>query len=449
MSRHLWLGFFLVCLLRPLLAEPGVAVLLDSRQPGQADLTARAKRFCYLLIKQNQLPDFQFSLKTLDLATPAGRQFAREMRLTERDLPALGYYHREGNRITLRNLVRRYGDPQQAAEDVFRCAQAEFPELVTNSRVITGARLSTEPSGASVREREIELGVTPCQVELAPGRHELVLVQPDCAPESRTLNLKAGDNPELSLELTPAPAEVSFQSEGEPVELELDGLPVGSTPLTLSTTAGPHALRATAPGYFPLEGDLHAAPSERSLARLALVPVRVKVGWAGLEAEGYQDSYTSYYYPVSYSWGRHCRGWSSSYAVPYTVDTSVSLSAAQLTEKAQAVVLERPGLALLEVAQGWDCGLKIQVQADRYQVVGELAVLDARGVRIQTFRAQRDMPWLSFDTEGAARKRAAQVVQELLDQGLAWVHDNVQPGPPTAAENAEALRISSQGPLNP
>ena len=129
--------------------------------------------------------------------------------------------------------------------------------------------------------------------------------------------------------------------------------------------------------------------------------------------------------------------------------SSVSLSSYDLTQRAQGLVLSRPDLALLEVDQGWDCGLKLQVQADQYQVVGELAVLDAKGERVQTFKAQRDMPWLTFDSEGSARKRADQVVNELVDQGLAWIHDNVEPGGLTEEEQAGSLEVTQEGPLSP
>lgn len=430
-------------------AEPGVAILLDSHRAGQSDLSARARRFCYVLIKQNQLADYQFSLKTIDIVSPEGRRFAREFALSDRDLPALGYYEREGNRIKLKNLVRRYQDPQKAAQDVFRCAQTEYPALVQSSEVITGTRVSTEPPGATVREGETELGVTPCQIALTPGRHELTIVEPDCAPERRTLNLKAGDNPELALQLARYPSTVTFESTGQPLEVFLDGQPVGTTPVTVNTSAGLHQLQAGAAGLFPIETDLRAEPNSRILARVQPAPVQVKVGWAGLEAEGFNYSYTSYTYDSGYSWGRRCRGNSYTVAIPYQVDVSVSLSAHDLTQRAQGLVLSRADLALLEVDRGWDCGLQIQVKADQSEVVGELTVLDPSGSRIQTFSAQRDMPWLSFDEEGAARKRADQIVKELVEQGLAWIHDNVPPGGLTPEEQKNAVTTTVEGPLVP
>lgn len=437
-------------------AEPGVAVILDSRQSGQSDLSARARRFVTILIRQNELADYQFSLKTIDLATPAGRDFQREFRLRGRDLPALGYYQRQGNRLELRNLVRAYQSPQEAAEDMFRCAQVEAPGLITSTSVFTGASLESQPVGALVLQGEIELGTTPCHVSLAPGRHQLTLTHPDCLPETLTLNLKAGDHSEQRLELTRCPSQLTVESSGQALEIHLDGQPLGSTPVTVPTVAGSHHLRATAVGVFALEVDLRAEPNKRMLAVLQPSPLLVRVGWAGLEAEGYRYRRTAYAYPtvsLGYGWGRRgCGNWGGwggygYYAIPYMVEESVQLSAFDLTEQVDSQLKKSARLTLVEGGRSADCLLRYQVQALQGEVVGELSLLDPRGEALQSFAARREMPWLTFDTEGSARKRAGEVVDELTAAAQDWIEQNLEPSSLSPEDQSASLKVTELGPL--
>ncbi len=440
-------------------AEPGVAVILDSSQPGQSELSARARRFVYVLIKQNELANYQFSLKTVDLATPAGRDFQREFRLSGRDLPALGYYQRQGNRLQLRNLVRAYQNPQEAAEDMFRCAQVEAPGLITSTAVFTGASLQSQPVGAQVLEGETQLGVTPCHVNLTPGRHQLTLTHPDCLPESLTLNLKAGDHSEQTLELTRCPSQLTVESTGQPLEVNLDGQPLGPTPVTIPTVAGAHRLQAAAAGVFPLEVDLRAEPNKRMLAVLQPSPFLVRVGWAGLEAEGYRYRRTAYAYPtvsLGYGWGRRgCGNWGGwggyggygYYGIPYMVEESVQLSAFDLTEQVEVQLRKSTRLALVEGGRSADCLVRFQVQALQGEVVGELSLLDPKGEILQSFTARREMPWLTFDTEGSARKRAGEVVDELTAAAQDWIEQNLEPSSLSPEDQSASMKVTEVGPL--
>ncbi|MEW6277895.1 MAG: PEGA domain-containing protein [Candidatus Eremiobacterota bacterium] len=441
LSRILYLALTLCWLAASAGAEPGVALLLDSRRPEQTDATARARRFLYLLHKQNALAIYQFSFKTVDFAARGESwQWQRDFKLTRGDLPALAFYNRQGNKVELRNLIRRYSSPQEAAESAFRCAQVDFPNLVTSTQVFTGVRLETIPAGAPVLEREVELGRTPLDVPLTPGRHELKIAHPDCLPVSQTVNLKTGDQPSLSLALTPAPARLVIESSGPPLEVTLDDQPAGTTPLTLDTVAGPHRFRATAPDSFELAGEIRAQPGVRTVALLSPTPRRVRVGWSGLRAEGYTHTYTAYRTVYPYSYYRRCGyryRYDYSYQVPYLVTDTVVLSSAELNQRARERL--QPSLSLVEPERASDCALKLAVQAVPGEVVGELQVLDASGAQVKTFTAQRDMPWLTFDTEGSARKRAGEVVEELAARALEWIGQNVQPSELTPEEQAAAV----------
>lgn len=417
----------IVLLALPVAAEPGIAVILDSRHSGQSELAARAKRFLYVLIRQNKLADYQLSLKTMDLATAEGRRFQRDFQLTGRDLPALGYYRRQGNRIDMRNLLRAYKDPLATAEIAFRCIQVDEPNLITSTTVWTGASLATDPPGARVLEGETELGVTPCQVSLAPGRRQLSLLHPDCASESVVLNLKAGDHLERSLQLTHSPAELSIESSGPPLDLVLNGQEVGTTPLTLPVQAGQHLLEASGPGVFPLELELRAEPQTRTQAILRPTPRQVRVGLAEIDADGYLIG-------PSYD------------LLPIPSGDGVEFDDSELAQRLEAR-MDEADLRLVDSQAPWDCAVKLDVDAWETSVTVQLTILDRAGETMQTLSAQRGMPWLTFNAQGAARKRALQMIDELTDGAASWIASNVQPTPLTAEEQAESLELRVLGPL--
>ncbi len=360
-------------------------------------------------------------------------------------MPALGYYQREGNRVHIRNLVRNFQDPRKAAEDAFRCAQRENRDLVTSVEVVTGVRVASDPSGASVREGDVELGVTPCQVLLPAGRHQLDLVQPDCVPSQRTVTLKLGDNPEWTASLAHAPSVLTLESAGEPLELQLDDQPVGSTPVTLNVDAGRHVVKATAPGVFPIVTELRALANERMVARLSPTPARVRVGWLGLSARGYEDDY-DLNIPFITDWPscaasntilNLCWATPTVYSLPIPLRTTVDLGSDQLNDRV---------LGRLTPGDHWDCALKMELRSSEYWVIGDLTVVGPEGQPLQKFHVRRDMPSLTFDSEGAARKRADQVVDELLAQSLAWISQNVEPAGLTPEEQSASLDLQGSGP---
>ncbi len=416
-----------VLLLLPAAAEPGVAVIFDSRQPGQSELASRAKRFLYVLIRQNKLADYQFSLKTVDLATSDGRSFQREFQLSGRDLPALGYYRRQGNRLDLRNLLRSYKDPLAIAETAFSCIQVDEPNLISSTSVWTGASLATDPPGARVLEGDSELGVTPCQVRLAPGRRQLSLLHPDCAEETVVLSLKAGDHVERSLQLTHSPAELSFESSGPPLDLVLNGQSVGTTPLTLPVRAGQHLLEASGPGVFPLKVGLRAEPQTRTQAVMQPTPRMVRVGLAEIDSDGYLIG-------PSYDF------------LPIPSGDGVAFNDSELAQRLEAR-MDRADLRLVDPEAPWDCAVKLDVDAWETYVTVQLSILDRAGETVQTLSAQRGMPWLTFNAQSAARKRAIEMIDELTDGASRWIASNVQPTPLTAEEQAESLELRQLGPI--
>ena len=79
----------------PLAAEPGVTLLLDSRNPAQARLSAQAKQLLLRLRAANQLQDVELSITTADWADPnTANRWRRDFALTGQELPALAVVRR-------------------------------------------------------------------------------------------------------------------------------------------------------------------------------------------------------------------------------------------------------------------------------------------------------------------------------------------------------------------
>ncbi len=408
---------FLVLLVTlPAFPEPGVAVVFDSRQPRQSHLATEAKAFLYRLVRQNGLAAHQFTLRTVDLSTPEGRRFRSTYELTAGDLPALACYQREGNRLTLRSLVRAYQNPLTAAETAFGRIQLEEPRMIASSKLLTAVTMVTDPPGARILHDNNELGITPCQVQLAPGTSRLTVAHEDCLSQLVEVRLSAGEVAERSLVLTPAPCVVTIQSEGPPLAVSLDGSPLGYTPVTFHSTARLHRLSASAPGWKPL--DVSFRPQAQTQVFLKPTREQVRISLGEVTADGYLVG----------------RGFDS---LPFPT-AGVELSSADYTRQLRAN-LERTALRL--VPSAGDCTIRLDVNAWERFVKAELTIADREGRTLQTLSAERGMPWITLDEEGSARRRGAELVDELSADAVRWILQNVPAGPLTDEERRESVRV--------
>jgi len=121
-------------------------------------------------------------------------------------------------------------------------------------RARSTARLTIEstPTGAQVLVGDRVLGTTPLLLELPAGTSKVV-VRAGGSEREFSVQLNAGDVVRQIIELAPAPAVAASTTSGtlevtsEPsrVPLVVDGIAVGTTPLTATTlTAGEHVLSA-------------------------------------------------------------------------------------------------------------------------------------------------------------------------------------------------------------
>ncbi len=447
--KHYLAGLVLLTAVSPAWSEPGVALLLDSRQPGQSQLSAAAKKCLSLLIRQNDLVPAQFSLVTVDAADPAAwAEWKQKYALKGSDLPALAFIERSGNRVTaLHNLVRSYGSPLQAAEEAMRCAGVQNPDLLKVLRLRTAVHLDSDPPGAAISDGTNSLGLTPCDVELKPGHYRLTMSHPDCLPATRRVDLQLGQRSVLNVTLEAAPSRLVFDSTGVPLNITVDGRDYGPTPVSVDLPAGPHKLQASAPGFTTLTSTARAEPQKIVRVRLTPTPERVRVSWAGTDAQGFVT--TSQMAPLinqGLSMAISRVGGFGLPWIPYSNPTqNVDIDKQAVRDLAQRTLTAQPRISVID--KDADCMVKLQVQADPNRAVAVAQVLDPKGAELRSFTAQRDMPSFTMDAAGSASVRVGEAAEEATRAAADWIAQNVHPA--ATAAPPEALQTMVEGPLTP
>ena len=155
-----------------------------------------------------------------------------------------------------------------AAVAAFTSAAVELP------RGDAGIFVSSEPGEAQVFLDGVSIGRTSKLdvAMLAPGRYQLELRKDGFLPETRTVELRAGDTSFVHVVLT-AISGGSIQVAAEPAaQVLLDGVPSGRTPLTLSALPGTHRVTLQREGF--LEETFEVLVRNYRVTRLeaALVP---------------------------------------------------------------------------------------------------------------------------------------------------------------------------------
>ncbi len=118
--------------------------------------------------------------------------------------------------------------------------------------------LTSSPSGATVLVDATRVGETPLQeLEISAGSRRIRFELNRYLPAEKTLEIKGfGERQALQVELEPAWARVSLQTEPQGANLTVDGEIRGVTPLELELLAGKRQLVFSREKFSPLEVEL-------------------------------------------------------------------------------------------------------------------------------------------------------------------------------------------------
>jgi len=126
--------------------------------------------------------------------------------------------------------------------------------------------ISSNPSGATVREGKTDLGTTPLQVELSEGSHDLTIVHDGFSPWDGVIEVRANEDQSLPLiELQPANARLTVNSIPRGANVTVNGRYRGQSPLKLDLSPGiDYRIGLSKAGYGATERQvrLRAAASE-------------------------------------------------------------------------------------------------------------------------------------------------------------------------------------------
>jgi hypothetical protein len=182
--------------------------------------------------------------------------------------------------------------PPTAARDVAAPSAARSDAAPVSRRETARLLVRSTPAGATVAVDGVVRGVTPLALrELELGTRTIVVSRPGYAPIERRVTLTA-DRPSRSMEValsagasadsgsrtdadrSPAVTTGSLAIDSRPMgaAVTIDGRPVGTTPLTLTTLSpGGHSVRIERNGYRPWTTTVDVKPGERSRVAASLV----------------------------------------------------------------------------------------------------------------------------------------------------------------------------------
>ncbi len=134
--------------------------------------------------------------------------------------------------------------------------------------------LQTEPQGAALTVDGEEQGVTPLELELTAGEHQLVFSKENFSALEAELAVEAGQDLAPGVyRLEPAPATIAITSTPIGGTVTLDGAYKGLTPLSITMPSGSeHNLRLTLPGHLPTNRKLKLEPGEERKLSVKLKP---------------------------------------------------------------------------------------------------------------------------------------------------------------------------------
>ncbi|MCB9583840.1 MAG: PEGA domain-containing protein [Polyangiaceae bacterium] len=130
-------------------------------------------------------------------------------------------------------------------------------------------------------------GKSSLKITLDPGPHLLLISRKGYADYVKRLNLRPGGKLALELELSKLPANLKVQSNRTRAAVSIDGIDVGTAPISLSRPAGTYRVQVQEQGFQPYVTETRLRSGEQVTLRAVLDPETVALSerwwfWAGI-----------------------------------------------------------------------------------------------------------------------------------------------------------------------
>jgi outer membrane receptor protein involved in Fe transport len=183
-------------------------------------------------------------------------------------------------------------------------ARVEVPAVVAGeSRRVTlkleailgQVEIGETARGASVRVDDPAAPATcvaPCRLELSEGRHRLYFSRPGHHPSELEVDVTAKQQLRLRPDLAPLTGSLVVSSDEPGALVEVDGRPLGFTPLVFDTPVGRHALRLSLAGYKPIKREVTVVNGREQRVEVTLTQAE-EVTAASRSTEGVDEAPSS------------------------------------------------------------------------------------------------------------------------------------------------------------
>jgi TolB-like protein len=138
-----------------------------------------------------------------------------------------------------------------------------------------GIHVLSTPAGAVVRWDGQQIGETPLTTAVQPklGNHELTIVGRALLGAEETVTVADGARQDVTIPLAPF-AKIIVTSQPPEADVQLDGRPVGATPISVAVKAGEHVVTVNKRTYVPESRTLTLTAGGVADVQTTLLPAR-------------------------------------------------------------------------------------------------------------------------------------------------------------------------------
>ncbi|MFH0901393.1 MAG: PEGA domain-containing protein, partial [Pseudomonadota bacterium] len=168
---------------------------------------------------------------------------------------------------------------------------ATIPLTFKLERIVGHVHVESE-TGAAVRvdDETSQRCHTPCDVELAPGVHELAIEHDSYRPVRQQVTVTAGTTVRVHVPLVVRTGSMVVSTEEDGALVEIEGKPAGFTPVVVSVPVGRRSVSIRSPGHVPVEREVVVDAENRTSLEGIWLPGINEVEAASRSAENVEDA---------------------------------------------------------------------------------------------------------------------------------------------------------------